>query len=58
MVIIGHKMGKDIIKCACTNKKCEGICKDTNLYRKRKVFDCCTAAISDKMSNGRIKRIA
>lgn len=31
--------------CACGNKlKCEGICKDTNLFRKRKTAKRCSAA--------------
>lgn len=32
------------IKCACTGKDCEGICREKHLYRKRKSLKHCPAA--------------
>lgn len=41
----------DKIKCACNGKKCDGICRETNLFRTRRDVDLknqCPAAYGDE----------
>ena len=39
---------KTAVMCACTGTRCEGSCRDTHLYRKRKTIDSvCPAAYGD-----------
>ena len=34
--------------CACNGAACEGICKETHLFRKRQTLEICPAAYSKK----------
>lgn len=40
--------GKELL-CACNKKPCEGICREKNLYRKRKELKICPAAYEKKL---------
>ena len=42
-----------MIKCACNNQECKGICCKVNLFRERKSLDCCPAADGEGLRNGR-----
>lgn len=34
--------------CACNKRSCDGICREKNLYRKRKNLKICPAAYMEK----------
>lgn len=42
------------ILCACNGKICEGLCKEKNLYRKRKDLDRCPAAYDEQEERRRV----
>jgi len=42
--------------CACNGKLCDGICKEKNLYRKRKDLDRCPAAFEKQKERRRTNR--
>jgi len=42
------------IYCACNKKRCEGICKEKHLFRKRQQFDICPAACKKDDSRRRL----
>ena len=39
----------DNLKCACNNKKCNGVCRKENLFRERKKLNNCPAAYGDEL---------
>jgi hypothetical protein len=54
----GYKVIREILFCACNGLKCNGICRETNLYRKRtNGMDKCPSAYIPKPKREKKTRI-
>jgi len=46
-----------MIKCACNGKKCEGVCREKHLHRKRTFLKRCPAAYDVKAAHENISKL-